>query len=108
MLVRDSGSPVLSSTASVVIRILDENDHLPMFLLSVSEIQILENQDSSVISTILAVDMDAANNRTVQCHIIGKVQCFIMTNISKQTCSYIIYSPLFLPRIKAEIQSYFI
>nr|XP_056711025.1 protocadherin-23 [Euleptes europaea] len=81
VLVRDSGSPVLSSTTSVVIRILDENDHTPKFLLPVSEIQILENQAPSVISTILAVDMDAASNGTVQCHIIdGNVRGYFALN----------------------------
>lgn len=82
-MVRDSGNPVLSSTASIVIRILDENDHIPMLLLPGSEIQIMENQNPSIISTILAMDRDADDNGTAECHIIGKVQCFIMTNISK-------------------------
>uniref|UniRef100_A0ACB8E7L0 Uncharacterized protein n=1 Tax=Sphaerodactylus townsendi TaxID=933632 RepID=A0ACB8E7L0_9SAUR len=81
VMVRDSGSPVLSSTASVVIRILDENDHAPKFLLPVSEIRILENQEPSIVSTILAVDMDAANNGTVQCHIIdGNVRGYFALN----------------------------
>ncbi|XP_060102606.1 protocadherin-23 [Heteronotia binoei] len=81
VLARDSGSPVLFSTASVVIRILDENDHSPKFLLPASEIQILENQDPSVISSILAVDMDATNNGAVRCHIIdGNVRGYFALN----------------------------
>ncbi|XP_053114005.1 protocadherin-23-like isoform X2 [Hemicordylus capensis] len=71
VLVRDNGSPVLSSTASVVFRVLDENDHIPKFLLPVSEVQILENQEPSTVSTLLAVDKDAASNGTVQYQIIG-------------------------------------
>ncbi|XP_066488986.1 protocadherin-23 [Tiliqua scincoides] len=71
VLVRDSGSPILSSTTSVVFRILDENDYAPKFIVPVTEIQILENQEPSAISTLLAVDQDAASNGTMHYHIIG-------------------------------------
>ncbi|XP_054845620.1 protocadherin-23 [Eublepharis macularius] len=83
VLVRDSGSPFLSSRTSVIFRVLDENDHAPTFLLPVSEIQILENQQPSIVSTILAVDMDAADNGAVQCQIIdGNVRGYFALNES--------------------------
>ncbi|XP_061440504.1 protocadherin-23 isoform X3 [Rhineura floridana] len=71
VLVQDSGTPILSSTASIVFRVLDENDHTPKFLLPVSKIQIMENQEPSTVSTVLAIDKDAAGNGTVQYRIIG-------------------------------------
>ncbi|XP_062991159.1 protocadherin-23 [Elgaria multicarinata webbii] len=71
VLVRDSGTPILSNTATVVFRVLDENDHAPKFLLPVSEIQILENQEPSTVFTVMALDQDAADNGTVQYRIIG-------------------------------------
>ncbi|KAF7244105.1 Protocadherin-23, partial [Varanus komodoensis] len=71
VLARDSGNPILSSTTTVVFRVLDENDHAPKFLLPVSEIQIMENQELSTILTVLAKDEDAAENGTVQYRIIG-------------------------------------
>lgn len=74
MLVQDGGSPVLFSTASVVFRVLDENDNIPKFLLPVSEVQIMENQEPSRVATVLAVDKDAGHNGTVQYQIIGKVK----------------------------------
>lgn len=74
VLARDSGSPMLSSMTSVVFRVLDENDHAPKFILPVSEVQILENQEPSTIYTFQAVDQDATSNGTVQYQIIGKVK----------------------------------
>uniref|UniRef100_A0A670J3V0 Cadherin domain-containing protein n=1 Tax=Podarcis muralis TaxID=64176 RepID=A0A670J3V0_PODMU len=71
VLVQDSGTPILSGTATIIFRVLDENDHAPKFILPVSEIQIMENQEPSTVSTVLAVDKDAGGNGTVQYHIIG-------------------------------------
>lgn len=68
---------------SVVFRVLDENDHAPKFILPIPEIQILENQEPSTISTFLAVDQDAASNGTVQYQIIGKGKCTTFIQVSK-------------------------
>lgn len=77
MLVQDGGTPSLSSTASIIFRVLDENDHTPKIIFPVSDIQILENQLPSTITTLLAVDDDTANNGIVQYQIIGKVKNLI-------------------------------
>ncbi|XP_050802158.1 protocadherin-23 isoform X3 [Gopherus flavomarginatus] len=71
VLVRDSGTPSLSSTATVICKVLDENDNTPKFLLPVPEIQILENQEPVIVHTTLAVDIDAGNNGTLRYQIIG-------------------------------------
>ncbi|XP_010073579.1 PREDICTED: protocadherin-23-like, partial [Pterocles gutturalis] len=71
VLVRDSGTPSLSSTVTVICRVLDENDHSPTFLLPASEIRIPENQQPSVIHVTRAVDMDAGNNGALRYKIIG-------------------------------------
>ncbi|XP_075606799.1 protocadherin-23 [Balearica regulorum gibbericeps] len=71
VLVRDSGKPSLSSTATVICKVLDENDHSPTFLLPTSEIHIPENQQPSVIYVPRAVDMDAGNNGALRYKIIG-------------------------------------
>ncbi|EMP24920.1 Protocadherin-23 [Chelonia mydas] len=71
VLVRDSGTPSLSSTATVICKVLDENDNTPTFLLPVPEIQILENQEPAIVHTTLAVDRDAGNNGTLRYQIIG-------------------------------------
>ncbi|KAM6440855.1 protocadherin-23 [Liasis olivaceus] len=71
VLVQDGGTPPLSSTASIVFRVLDENDHTPKIIFPVSDIQIMENQVPSTITTLLAVDDDTANNGIVQYQIIG-------------------------------------
>ncbi|KAM9143867.1 protocadherin-23 [Pangshura tecta] len=71
VLVRDSGTPSLSSTATVICKVLDENDNTPKFLLPVPEIQILENQEPAIVHTTLAVDIDAGINGTLRYQIIG-------------------------------------
>ncbi|XP_053922020.1 protocadherin-23 [Cuculus canorus] len=71
VLVRDSGTPSLSSTVTVICKVLDENDHSPTFLLPASEIRIPENQQPSVVYVTRAVDMDAGNNGALRYKIIG-------------------------------------
>uniref|UniRef100_A0A8C3MS99 Uncharacterized protein n=1 Tax=Geospiza parvula TaxID=87175 RepID=A0A8C3MS99_GEOPR len=71
VLVRDSGTPSLSSTVTVICTVLDENDHSPTFLLPPSEIFIPENQQLSVVYIIRAVDMDAGNNGALRYKITG-------------------------------------
>ncbi|KAM6073174.1 protocadherin-23 [Theristicus caerulescens] len=71
VLVRDSGTPSLSSTVTVICTVLDENDHSPTFLFPTSEICIPENQQPSVIYITQAVDMDAGNNGALRYKIIG-------------------------------------
>ncbi|KAM3671958.1 protocadherin-23 [Ammospiza maritima maritima] len=71
VLVRDSGTPLLSSTVTVICTVLDENDHSPTFLLPPSEIFIPENQQLSVVYIIRAVDMDAGNNGALRYKITG-------------------------------------
>ncbi|CAN8208759.1 unnamed protein product [Coccothraustes coccothraustes] len=71
VLVRDSGTPSLSSTVTVICTVLDENDHSPTFLLPASEIFIPENQQLSVVYIIRAVDMDAGNNGALRYKITG-------------------------------------
>ncbi|XP_010211059.1 PREDICTED: protocadherin-23, partial [Tinamus guttatus] len=71
VLVRDSGTPSLSSTVTVVCKVLDENDYSPKFLFPVSEIYILENQQPSIVHTVLAVDEDKGNNGALRYEIIG-------------------------------------
>ncbi|XP_014798528.1 PREDICTED: protocadherin-23 [Calidris pugnax] len=71
VLVRDSGTPSLSSTVTVICTVLDENDHSPTFLLPTSEIHIPENQQPSVIYVTRAIDMDAGNNGALRYKIIG-------------------------------------
>ncbi|PKU47422.1 protocadherin-23 [Limosa lapponica baueri] len=71
VLVRDSGTPSLSSTVTVICTVLDENDHSPTFLLPTFEIRIPENQQPSVVYITRAVDMDAGNNGALRYKIIG-------------------------------------
>uniref|UniRef100_A0A8C5TVR0 Cadherin domain-containing protein n=1 Tax=Malurus cyaneus samueli TaxID=2593467 RepID=A0A8C5TVR0_9PASS len=71
VLVRDSGTPSLSSMVTVICTVLDENDHSPTFLLPPPEIFIPENQQPSVVYIIRAVDMDAGNNGALRYKIIG-------------------------------------
>ncbi|KAM3938474.1 protocadherin-23 [Leptodactylus fuscus] len=71
VLVTDGGSPSLSSSATIVCIVLDENDNAPELLLPEAEIRVPENQDLGIIHKVLAVDKDAGNNGRVQFQIIG-------------------------------------
>ncbi|KAK2541656.1 Dchs2 [Columba guinea] len=84
VLVRDSGAPSLSSTVTIICKVLDENDHSPMFFLPTSEIRIPENQQPSIVYITRAVDMDAGDNGALRYKIIsGNVgEYFTLNNTS--------------------------
>ncbi|OPJ75325.1 protocadherin-23 isoform B [Patagioenas fasciata monilis] len=84
VLVRDSGAPSLSSMVTIICKVLDENDHSPMFLLPTSEIRIPENQQPSIVYITRAVDMDAGDNGALRYKIIsGNVgEYFALNNTS--------------------------
>lgn len=84
VLVRDSGTPSLSSTVTVICTVLDENDHSPTFLLLASEIRIPENQQPSVIYSTRAIDMDAGSNRALRYKIVGKLHSVIFVSINQE------------------------
>ncbi|XP_069832321.1 protocadherin-23 [Dendropsophus ebraccatus] len=71
VLVTDGGSPSFSSSATIVCRVLDQNDNAPQLLLPEAEIHVPENQDLGLIHKVLAVDQDAGSNGRVQVQIIG-------------------------------------
>ncbi|ERE89900.1 protocadherin-16-like protein [Cricetulus griseus] len=71
VLARDGGVPSLSSTATIICTIEDENDHSPELIAFSHDIEVLENQDPGVVYTVLAFDMDADNNGAVTYHIAG-------------------------------------
>ncbi|OXB52904.1 hypothetical protein ASZ78_013298 [Callipepla squamata] len=71
VLVRDGGTPSLSSTATVICKVLDENDNSPKFFFPVFEIHIPENQQHSVVYIARAADMDAGNNGALRYKISG-------------------------------------
>lgn len=55
----DGGSPVRSGTASILIRVLDANDNVPVFSQRVYKIPVLENSPiGTVIATLNATDLD--------------------------------------------------
>ncbi|XP_077878116.1 protocadherin-23 [Ictidomys tridecemlineatus] len=70
VLVRDEGVPSLSSTATIICAVEDENDHAPEFIVPVRDIEVLENQKPEVVSTLWASDMDAGQNAAIRFHII--------------------------------------
>lgn len=72
VLARDGGVPSLSSTATIICTIEDENDHSPELIAFSHDIEVLENQDPGVVYTVLAFDMDADNNGAVTYHIAGE------------------------------------
>ncbi|XP_078397296.1 protocadherin-23 [Cetorhinus maximus] len=71
VLVRDSGTPSLSDTTTIMMTVLDENDHQPEFMPPLHELHISENMEPGIIHTAMALDMDAGDNGLVRYKIIG-------------------------------------
>nr|XP_033796923.1 protocadherin-23 isoform X2 [Geotrypetes seraphini] len=71
VLVTDGGSPSLSSTATIICRVISVNCHTPEFVSSVATIQIPENQDPKIVHILLAVDIDASYDGSIQYQITG-------------------------------------
>lgn len=59
----DSGSPSLSSNSSLMVRVVDINDHAPIFAQSVVEVHFAENNSPGErVVTVLASDADSGKN----------------------------------------------
>ncbi|XP_067888834.1 protocadherin-23 [Heterodontus francisci] len=71
VLVRDTGIPSLSDTTTVMMTVLDENDHQPEFMPPLHELHISENMEPGIIHTVMALDKDAGVNGIVRYKIIG-------------------------------------
>lgn len=69
---QDSGVPPLSSTATIICTVEDENDHAPELAVLSHDIEVLENQDPGVVYTVLAFDTDAGDNGVVTYRIAGE------------------------------------
>ncbi|XP_069487405.1 protocadherin-23 [Ambystoma mexicanum] len=71
VLVKDGGSPSLSSTTTILCTVLDENDNAPKLLLPFAAVHIWESQEPGAVFTAVAIDLDAGSNGTVQYRIVG-------------------------------------
>ncbi|XP_034147048.1 protocadherin-7 isoform X2 [Esox lucius] len=62
----DSGSPSLSSNSSLMVRVVDVNDHAPTFAQAVVEVHFAENnQPGERVVTVVAADADSGKNAEV-------------------------------------------
>uniref|UniRef100_A0A667XQY9 Protocadherin 7a n=1 Tax=Myripristis murdjan TaxID=586833 RepID=A0A667XQY9_9TELE len=62
----DSGSPSLSSNSSLMVRVVDINDHTPTFAQSVVEVHFAENNSPSErVVTVVATDADSGKNAEI-------------------------------------------
>nr|XP_020469983.1 protocadherin-23 isoform X2 [Monopterus albus] len=68
---RDSGARCLSSTATVLCSVLDDNDNPPEFMQSSFQISLPENLPPGVIHNAQATDPDHGENGTVHYSIVG-------------------------------------
>ena len=69
--VHDSGSPPSFDTATVLIKILDENDHAPAFQDSCYPLFVPENTDLSSIHQFIATDLDSGENGAITYSLVG-------------------------------------
>lgn len=62
----DSGSPSLSSNSSLMVRVVDINDHAPTFAQSVVEVHFAENNSPGErVLTVVATDADSGKNAEI-------------------------------------------
>uniref|UniRef100_A0A3B4EXD6 Protocadherin-7-like n=1 Tax=Pundamilia nyererei TaxID=303518 RepID=A0A3B4EXD6_9CICH len=62
----DSGSPSLSSNSSLMVRVVDINDHAPTFAQSVVEVHFAENNSPGErVVTVVATDADSGKNAEI-------------------------------------------
>ncbi|XP_011472985.3 protocadherin-7-like isoform X1 [Oryzias latipes] len=62
----DSGSPSLSSNSSLMVRVVDINDHAPAFAQSIVEVHFAENNSPGErVVTVVATDADSGKNAEV-------------------------------------------
>ncbi|XP_019718083.1 protocadherin-7 [Hippocampus comes] len=62
----DSGSPSLSSNSSLMVRVVDYNDHPPVFAQSVVEVHFAENNSPNErVVTVVATDADSGKNAEI-------------------------------------------
>ncbi|XP_061536537.1 protocadherin-7 isoform X2 [Phycodurus eques] len=62
----DSGSPSLSSNSSLMVRVVDYNDHPPVFAQSVAEVHFAENNSPNErVVTVVAADADSGKNAEI-------------------------------------------
>jgi protocadherin-16/23 len=69
--VHDSATPPSFDTATVLIKILDENDHAPTFQDSCYPLFVPENTDLSSIHQFIATDLDSGENGAVTYSLVG-------------------------------------
>lgn len=62
----DSGSPSLSSNSSLMVRVVDINDHAPTFAQSIVEVHFAENNSPGErVVTVVATDADSGKNAEI-------------------------------------------
>lgn len=69
--VKDGSFPAQYDTTTIVITVLDVNDHAPEFGESCYPLHVPENSDLSVIHTVVATDMDSGANGEITYSITG-------------------------------------
>lgn len=69
--VHDSSTPPSFDTATVLIKILDENDHAPSFQDSCYPLFVPENTDLSAIHQFIATDLDDRENGAITYSLVG-------------------------------------
>ncbi|KAL8622280.1 hypothetical protein ACOMHN_043803 [Nucella lapillus] len=63
--VKDDGYPALFDITTVVVKVLDVNDHSPVFEKALYQLQVPENQPQSFVISIVASDLDVGINADI-------------------------------------------
>lgn len=62
---QDAGKPMLSSTVTVYINVIDENDNAPVFETNSYNVDVYENATvNTIVATVMATDRDSGKHLT--------------------------------------------
>ena len=75
--VEDGSRPSLHDTATILIAVLDINDHAPEFQHSCYALHVPENSQRAVVHTLVAVDRDSGPNGQLSYAISGEFPCLV-------------------------------
>jgi len=93
---QDAGKPMLSSTVTVYINVIDENDNAPVFETNSYNVDVYENATvNTIVATVMATDRDSgkhsARRRSLLRCIILRVCVHCSRVCSMYVCMYSIY-----------------
>jgi len=90
---QDAGKPMLSSTVTVYINVIDENDNAPVFETNSYNVDVYENATvNTVVATVMATDRDSGKHLTRRRSLLRCIILRVCVHGCMCACLYIMYN----------------